>query len=294
MNHEATSPARAPITAPFDPLILLQDGESRRLQVVCLPGAGASITSLMELTGALDRERTVYGLQPRGIETGEDPHASVEEAAKCNLAALTRVGLASGFHLIGHSHGGAIAFEMALRMQDAGRPPQSLTLIDSRPPTAAAAPPPRTLTDAEILADFVDALRRTFEGRLFMDTNHAHEASIDRALPRMREAMIAAGILSPRSHPHVLHGPYATYATARRMVYRPDSSYRGPGRLVLVRDANRTVEADLERQRDYAGRWRTNVTNLVIWQGQGNHYSILRPPHVDGLAGWWRELATDA
>ncbi len=291
MNEVLFQPSK-PSSPEFDPLVLLQHGTGSGPPVVCLPGAGASITSLMELAGALGEERTVYGLQPLGIEWSETPHTSVEDAAVCNLTAMRRAGLRR-FHLIGHSHGGTVAFEMSLRLQDIGASPASLTLIDSRPPPLAGVVP-APLSDAQILAGFVDALRRTFDGRLILDEARYATTPANQALPLLRDAMVASGILSPRSHPRLLEGPFATYAVARRTVYRPTGTYAGPAHLALARDANLSVESDEVRQADYECRWRSFIPALVAWHGVGNHYSTLQAPYAGALVAWWEETSAHA
>jgi arthrofactin-type cyclic lipopeptide synthetase C len=30
--------------------------------------------------------------------------------------------------------------------------------------------------------------------------------------------------------------------------------------------------------------------NITCWHGPGNHFSILKPPHVYVLADWWRNV----
>lgn len=272
----------------FDPLILLHEGTRQSQPVVCLPGAGATVTNLLDLADALGTGQSVYGLQPRGIEPGESPHPSVETAAQCNLAALERVGLIDSFHLIGHSHGGSVAFEMALRMQEAGVAPSSITLIDSRPPVrpglASSVP-----TEREILTDYLDALERTFEGRLRIDRNTLENGAIEKTLAEARAVMVKKGILSARSHPQVLTGPYSTYAFARRLIYQPETVFSGKMGLILVRDASKSLEFDRVRKRDYTERWVACAPNSIIWEGPGNHYSALRKPHVDEIVARWRE-----
>src|SRR6186713_114833 len=60
-----------------DPLMLIRAADSGEIPVVCLPGAGASVTTFLDFTEALGERWPIYGLQPRGIDASERPHESV-------------------------------------------------------------------------------------------------------------------------------------------------------------------------------------------------------------------------
>src|SRR5690606_29190664 len=100
----------------YYPLLRLGGGERDVTSLFCVPGAGASVTSFADFVGSLPDGIRVYGLQPRGIDVADLPHIGVEAAAACNISALVGEEHPSGpVHLLGHSYGGAVAFEMAHR-----------------------------------------------------------------------------------------------------------------------------------------------------------------------------------
>src|ERR1700730_13091498 len=117
-----------------NPLMSLQATHSSESPLVCIPGAGASVTAFLEFVGELGNRWPAYGLQPRGVDPEEHPHGSVEAAALYNLNSLAQLDALGPIHLLGHSHGGLVAFDMALRLREQGRPVASITLIDSEPP----------------------------------------------------------------------------------------------------------------------------------------------------------------
>ena len=106
-------------------------------------------------------------------------------------------------------------------------------------------------------------------------------------LAQLHSQLLAAGVLPPRSRPSLLRGPLTTFAAARRTVYSPATPYKGKARLVLVDDPALEAEANLKQRETYVNGWRSRVSELNLWDGPGNHYSMLRRPQVDLLAKWW-------
>lgn len=112
-------------------------------------GAGGNVFSFAPLCRALvhilrdERAGPVpfYGLQAAGLDGGQ-PSASVEEAAQLNLAALRSAQPAGPYRLIGHSFGGAVAYEMARQLRLHGETVASLVLLDSLAPDVVRETPP--------------------------------------------------------------------------------------------------------------------------------------------------------
>ena len=127
--------AAAPLSAKgYSPVVTLQGGAAGAAPLFCVPGAGSGVTSFIDLMSALDPSVPVHGLQPRGLDAEAPPHATVQAAAEHYLRALREACPAGPVHLLGHSFGGWVALEMALRLHEAGRPVASLTILDSEVP----------------------------------------------------------------------------------------------------------------------------------------------------------------
>jgi len=272
----------------FNPLMPLHATHINEAPLLCVPGAGASITSLMEFVSTLGERQPVYGLQPRGIDLAELPHGSVEAAAMCNLHAMDNLNLMGPVHLLGHSHGGAVAFQMALLLQEQGRPVASVTLIDSPPPETTSSAV-SDMTDPQIFQEFVDAIRWTFEKTLDLGEDVIAFGKTQPLVDQLHAAMVSAGLLPMRSNSTLLRGPLTAFAAARRTTYSPVKTYSGKVRLALVRDPLLDAVDDMKQQESVAASWRRCVTELDVWHGPGHHFSILRAPHVLSLAQWWKQ-----
>lgn len=246
------------------------------------------MTSFSELAASVDAPWPVYGFQPRGLAPDTVPHATVEAAAEWYLAELDRVHPVGPVHLLGHSFGGWIAFEMARRLLDAGRAVGSLTLLDSEPPDEAGSPL-REYDGREAFLKLVRAFEQAAERPLGIDP--ADIETLDEAARRalLHERVAGAGLLPRRSNPSVLRGPLRAFSAALRANYTPGGAYAGPLRLVLVSDPTLDADANQAEFARMESAWRSWAPGLRASLGAGNHMTALKPPHVHTLAAWLAE-----
>jgi thioesterase domain-containing protein len=110
------------------PLVRLRSSGTRR-PLVAVPGIGGNVLGLAGLARALGPDQPFYALQSPGLDGRETPLTTIESiAARYVEQVLTAV--PGPYDLLGFCWGAAVAFEMAGRLQSAGRAPLSLQLID--------------------------------------------------------------------------------------------------------------------------------------------------------------------
>src|SRR5262249_31499668 len=64
------------------PIVSIRDAQSGATPVICLPGAGGSAISFLDLAGGLETLGAIEAVQPRGIDGKQVPHSTVTAAAK--------------------------------------------------------------------------------------------------------------------------------------------------------------------------------------------------------------------
>ncbi|CAB3787759.1 alpha/beta fold hydrolase [Pararobbsia alpina] len=271
----------------YQPLVTIQNGGAGHAPVFCVPGAGGSVTGFVGLADTLGPAWPMHGLQPRGLDGALVPYSSVEAAAEANLKAIDAVQSDGPIHLIGHSFGGWVVFEMASRLLARGRIVASLTLIDSEAPGGdGMVGKPYTATG--VLERLVEAMQLAAGESFGIDAAVLRAQDDAGQMRQLHSGMVRVGMLPQRSTPDAMRGPARVFGTALRTIYLPRHPYTGPVRLVVVDDPALDVASNQLAQRETIEGWRRHAPNLCVWHVPGNHFTVLKAPHVQELAVWWR------
>jgi len=279
-------------TESFVPNVTLQTGKLKdrdHAPIFCVPGAGDHVVQFVDFVTAVGDAWPVHGLQYRGVDDELVPHTSVEAAAAAYLAAIDDVRPDGRVHLVGHSFGGWIAFEIALRMAARNRPPRSLTLIDSDAPNEQ-----RTGCDVSataVFAEFVHALELAAQRPLGVSGAAIEQLDHGGRLRLVHERMVAVGLLPRRSHPDMLTGSIRAFGAALRAGYRPATAYSGPLSLAFASDPRLGAADNARRHDDVFAGWSRWAPFATRWNAPGNHMTMLQPPHVQLLSDWWKRTA---
>ena len=111
-------------------LITLQ-AEGTKTPVFFIAGIGGHVFTFQKVAALLGPDTPTYGFRAIGGESGEAPKESVEDIATAYLKELDARGLADKpIVLCGYSFGGYVAYELALRLQARGVPPELLVFFD--------------------------------------------------------------------------------------------------------------------------------------------------------------------
>jgi len=267
-------------TAARRPLVAIRQGGSRPPLFLVHP-VGGDVLCYEALAQALGGDLPVFGLQSVDPVdgAGED---SVETMAERYITAVRTVQPEPPYRLAGWSMGGAVAYEMARRLEASGVPVDLLVVIDGPPGEGAD---PVDLADEVLVARFARDVARTAgidADEVAVQAATAVEAAeqgelIERlALGLRRAGAREVGVAELRAH------------LARWMVnFRAATRYRaGPygGRMVLFRATAHSGGAVSDLG------WGQRVGDLTLQGLDGDHYSILRRPGVHLLADRLREL----
>ena len=267
---------RSPSPMHRSPLVGIHLGGSRR-PFFCVHAVGGGVLGYAGLSRRLGPDQPFYGLEHPGLDGDSESHARIEEMATDYLAALRAVQPEDPYLLGGWSFGGIIAFEMAQQLEAQGQKVALLALMD------ASALAPEQSSAAAIEGTALLALARDFGFDVDDDTflsDHLSRLAPDEQLTYIFERVRATHLAPPdvelaqlRRHLHVLQ----TNLRARQS-YRPQN-YPGLITLLLASERSGAVPQD-----PTLGWGKLATGGIEVQPVPGNHYTILREPHVQVLA----------
>lgn len=253
------------------PLIAMQPHGSLT-PVFFVHPAGGSVAGYFPLTRALGSERPFYALE--GTLTG-GAERTVELVAANYVEAIRAVRPDGPYLVGGWSIGGVIAFEIARQLQSRGADVPLVALLDS------IAPPEdhdrETGDDLELLAGFAVTLGVPIDvvygapKELLQSGTHAQ-------LDWVLEQACRAHRLPPDVSVDDLRRRFELYVSDIRAV----ANYHPPAASIPLLLLRATDERD---DPESNARWsRLSSNNLEIHDVPGDHFTMMRAPHVSTLA----------
>nr|WP_225937950.1 non-ribosomal peptide synthetase [Myxococcus sp. RHSTA-1-4] len=260
---------------PWSPLVPLNTAGTRPPLFLVHP-IGGGVLGYSELAQRLGADQPLYALQAPGVDGGGAPLESIEQLATLYIEALRTVQPSGPYHLGGWSFGGTVAHEMARQLQARGEEVALVALIDSSalPRTVDLSPSAVTAAFARDIALMAGLELPQPEEVL---ARMAPGALMDLLLEEAREAHILQGV--PRERLEALRGVFESHRKAlARYVPAPHTV---PLTLLNAVDS-------LPGQGDRG--WASLTSGgLALHEVPGNHYTLLRSPHVETLARTLRE-----
>jgi amino acid adenylation domain-containing protein len=274
-------------TSAASPLVALKPEGSRR-PFFCVHPGGGSVLSYFDLAARFPAERSFYALQASGLDGSVPPLRSVEEMAAAYLAAIRAAFPGGGpYHLGGHSFGASVAFEMARQLETIhGEKVGALVLLDHLAPDRARTMIDHEPTDVEALEFMAHQIGAHFGVRFHLPASEMESRSTAERLEFFLERAREAGIAPPGADVAMIAGLVAVYqANLHALLHYHPGTFGGG--LTLVRTAGFAAETSGAP----AAGWDTLARGpVVIVDADGDHTSMLRAPHVIGLAARLGEL----
>jgi len=247
-------------------------------------GAGALALGFLPIARHFP-ERSVYGFQAHGMERRSIPDWSVESAARRYLELLRVIQPHGPYFLVGHSHGGLIAMEIAAQLTAAGEEVEMLGLLDTylpgrvkgvrEVPSATGAPAPHN-SDSDASASIRAHTGTSAAVRRAAGTAGARVRSLARLVPppknwgRWSRAMLAGVVPRTGQRQFDTFFDQAVLASLRHKV----SPYAGQTVLIFADD-----------NPDGPLAWRdTLIGPHEISAIETEHTTMLREPHASVLA----------
>jgi thioesterase domain-containing protein/acyl carrier protein len=265
-------------TLPWSSLIAIQPLGSNP-PFFCVHPAGGNVLCYSDLSRHLGMNRPFYGLQAQGLDGKMSPRNRIEEMAAAYVEELQAIQTEGPYLLGGWSMGGSVAFEMARQLSQQGQQVALLALFDSQAPLAA--PPVTDIDEEGLLRQFAHDLERLLGAELSLTFDEPGQRGPEEQLAYLLEQALKTDALPPDLGRVQLDGLFQVFkANARAMLNYEPRLY--PGRIVLFQ-ADEPLAGAPE---DYTKGWEELAAEGVeLRPVPGNHYTMIKEPHVRVLAG---------
>jgi len=247
----------------------------------CVHAVGGNVLEYYDLAQHLGPDQPFYGLQSRGLDGRQPPHARITEMAAHYIKEIREFQPAGPYFIGGRSLGGIIAFEMACQLRIQGQEVGLLALLDSYPVGYAK------LRDGGTLRNKVGHIIR----RMGSHVSNIRGLSLQEKLSYVIDK--------------AQYGPIKLRSKVWQMIYR---SYERFGRALprALRDVQEFnwlaardyvpglydgrvtlfwASRDLRASFDLVEGWRVLAEGgMEVQEIPGTHLNIIKEPHVAELA----------
>ncbi|MGK7877798.1 MAG: amino acid adenylation domain-containing protein, partial [Xenococcaceae cyanobacterium] len=248
-----------------------------RPPLFCIHPVGGNILCYADLARHLDRDYPVYGLQSLGKKGQQQPLTSIEEMASHYIEAIQQIQPIGPLHLIGWSMGGVIAYEMAQQLQAKNEPVALLTLIDSYAPTVIRKP--SEIDEAMIVNQLAQDWGGLYgqELDIFLETLRKLDPS--EQVKHLFEQAKQQAIFPPEIEIEQMLSFWEIFQAnlLANYHYKPQLY---PGSIILFNASETPSEVIEEPTHGWGSLVLDDIQTHTI---NGDHYTIMKAPQVEGL-----------
>ncbi len=258
----------------LETLVCLQEGELGFTPVVLIAGAGGWLMAFHALVNGLDSRIPVYGLQPEALAEEPETLTSIRHTAEYYLSVLAGAELGEQVHLVGHSFGSFIAYQLATLLEQQGRVGCSVTVIDTPIPSN----PALNLDEAQIAQMMLDNLIAFFR----LSVSDAEISAYKQGDASARIAYLNRWIHQAGfnfSDAHLRHFQQVFSAQLRANIEMPSMLSDTP---ICVVKTQQTQEFEGRPVNQDMG-WKPFSHSLSCYEVKGDHLSCLQAEQVGQL-----------
>lgn len=234
---------------------------------------GGGIFGYRDLVHHLHINRPVYAIQAQGFADEHKPLGCVPAMAQHYLEIIADIQATGPYLLVGHSFGGAVAFEMACQLHARHQPVAFLALLDTPDLTVAPALP---TDDAAILASMLGAYLDDASDLVESLRQMPIDQQLAYTLAQARSRDIPLATLDAGTFQRLFR-LVQTHLGALR-AYHPQPY---AGSVVYLRAATRDPFNPPHPEHGWIP-WAP--AGITISEVPGTHTTMLHPPHVETLA----------
>ncbi len=248
--------------------------------VFCFHPAGGQVLVYQPLVACLDADQPLYGVQSRALSNPGAEYSSLDDMAAAYAVALQQHQPEGPYYLLGWSMGGLLALTVAGLLEQQGQPVAFVGLLDPYMPTHS-----NRFCDDALLGPVLAFGGSLASALLGLDPikRQALQEELGARPPQERLPQLMAW-----GQTHHILSPELPLATLQRQAALAEAH------MALCRaHALRPVHAPLsiwwarhslqaEQQRPDWSNYTLGAVHTAI--AEGNHFSMLQPPHVHSLA----------
>jgi thioesterase domain-containing protein/acyl carrier protein len=271
---------------PFQSLMVPLHTEGTNPVLFSPHAGGGHVWCYKELVQYLGNDQPFYGVQAHAPENGLTPDRQIETMASDYVQAIRGFQPVGPYFLGGWSMGGVIAFEMARQLQQQGQQIAMLSLIDAHPPDNEE----KEFKWENLLSIFALDLGLTYEN---LSTPVKEIATLPQMV-QFRRVWVEArrvGVVPSDMTLIEFRKLFDTFRINLNIMHR----YRGgqyQGRITLFcpeEDKYLDFQTRSSYLKDPLKGWGTLTTEGVdLHMVPGNHFSMIREPHVQVLGAQLR------
>lgn len=265
---------RAVDSAPFSHLVALRAGAGRPLFIV--HGIFGNVLQFRDLAERLNTSRPVYGVQARGVDPRQEPHAGIFEMVEAYAVAIRTLQPTGPYALAGYSFGGLVAYEIARWLRERGEHVELLALFEADLYA-------RYLPLRDKLAYWLLLARRVVGNARTLPAHALRSYLIAKLMQVGHRVLLRIGWRDDFVSLEEMSGPMAA---RYRCMYRIGvSEFRAfkprpyDGKLSIFRIGGPRFDAC-----DSIPIWRRVARSLELFEIAGEHEKIMEKPYVDTLA----------
>ncbi|WP_337866662.1 amino acid adenylation domain-containing protein [Ignavibacterium sp.] len=115
----------------WNPLVQIKNGDENKIPLFLIHGAEGNVLLYRDLANRLNSNRTIYGLQAKGLDGKKSFNLSIEEMAEEYIQAIKSVQPFGPYNLGGYCMGGSVAYEIAMRLTAGGEKVANVFLLET-------------------------------------------------------------------------------------------------------------------------------------------------------------------
>lgn len=260
---------------PSSPLVAIQPN-GNQVPFFCIHPVGGNVFCYLDLARYLGSEQPFYALQSVGLDGEQKPLTRIEDMASHYIKALQAIQSQGPYYLGGWSLGGVIAFEMAQQLHSCGHKVALLALIDTYSPIAINKS--EEIDEAVLVVSLAKDLGRLFGKDLELSISQLQQLNSDEQLHYILEQVSKIDILPTGVGLQQINWLLQIFRSNHQAFY----SYKPQHYPGLIHFFCATEQA-FEVTKDLSQGWISLANSIISYSISGDHYSIIREPHVQVL-----------